>query len=39
MDRAESGWDVAAGLRAPLAAAFMRPQFVVFNQLGCIYLN
>lgn len=33
MDRAESGWDVAAGLRAPLAAAFMRPQFVILTNL------
>lgn len=39
MDRADSGWDVAAGLRAPLAAAFMRLQFVFSNHLGCVYLN
>lgn len=33
MIRAELGWDVAAGLRAPLAAAFMRLQFVFLTNL------
>lgn len=31
MDRADSGWDMAAALRVALAAAFMRLQFVFFN--------